>query len=384
MSKAPKAKRKPTKAAAKPAIKAETPAAEAKSPTAPEAPARQAAQGPIREASPGGVKRMVGLAAFVAVAAMVVYAFQPLWSPVIAPYFSGFQSLMQDTPAGTAPGDKTSLQEMKSERQQMQGELNRLMARMESIENSIEDVKKMIHATARPRGENSAEDGQNPSLVALSERLNELEKSGETLNSLVQRLDQMEKSGALQSSGTAQDGAVKALVLAVANLRQAIAKDAPYGGALESLEAISADDPDIKTAALLLAKTAETGIPTLAALRDRFDGLAGKIVHASKTLEENGWMERAANRITALVTWRRIDGDEKGTSVDAIVARAEARLKEGNLPAAVKALEDLSGFEKSAARVAPWLRDAKARVTAERAVTTLHVYAISLLSPAKE
>ncbi len=371
MSKAPKAKK---------AAKAKTPPPEA----------------PAREARSGGIKRMIGLAGFVLAAVAVAYAFKPLWSPVIAPYFSGFESPTPDTPdtpaaeaaAGTAPEDTASLQEMQSERRQMRDDLNRLMARMESIENSVEEAKKMIRVTARPRDENGAEDGgennPGPSLAALSERLNELEKGGDALNSLVQRLDQMEKSGALQSSGESGGGWAKALVLAVANLRQAIAKDAPYGGALESLEAVSADDPDIKTAALLLAKTADTGIPTLATLRDRFDGLAGKIVHASKALEENGWMERAANRITALVTLRRIDGHEEGTSVDAIVARAEARLKEGNLPAAVKALKDLSGFEKANARAAPWLRDAKARVTAERAVATLHVYAISLLSPAKE
>ena len=352
MSKAPKAKK----------------AATAKTPP-PETPAR--------EMRPGAGKRVLGLLAFIFVFAGVVYAAQPLWSPVIAPYVSGAPT-----------GDKASFKEMTSERQQMQGELNRLMARMESIEASVEEVKKMIRATAGPRGknggENGGEGGQDSPLAALSERLNELEESGSTLNSLIERIDRMEKRGAQGNAGASQDGQAGTLVLVVASLREAVARDTPYMAALESLEAIAADDPDIKTAAVVLAKNAKAGIPTLAALRDRFDGLAGKIVQASKTLEEKGWMERAANRITALVTWRRVDGDEEGTSVDAIVARAEARLREGNLPAAVKVLEDLSGFEKAAIRAAPWLLDAKARVTAERAVATLHVYALSLLTSVKE
>ncbi len=384
MSKAPKAKKAKTKAAAK----AETPTAQAA-----ETPPRAGA----REIRPGAGKRVLGLIAFILIIAGIIYGARPLWSPIIAPYVSGLQPQTGDTPAAgapaeTAPGDKASLEEMESERQQMQGEMNRLMARMESIETSVEEVKKMISATAGPRGEDGGEDGQGPSLVALWERLNELEKSGDTLNSLIERIDQMEKEGAAgntaaspgASTGASGIGQAKALVLVVASLREAIAKDTPYRGALESLEAIAADNPDIKTAAVLLAENAKTGIPTLATLRGRFDGLAGKIVQASKTLEEKGWMERAANRITSLVTWRRVDGHEKGTSVDAIVARAEARLKEGNLPAAVKVLEDLSGFEKAAIRAAPWLRDAKARVTAERAVATLHVYTLSLLKPVKE
>lgn len=376
MSKAPKAKKAKTKAAAK----AETPTAQAA-----ETPPRADA----REIRPGAGKRAIGLIAFILVIAGIIYGARPLWFPIIAPYVSGLQSQTEDTPAA---GATASLQEMKSERQQMQGELNRLMARMESIEASVEEVKKMVRVAAGPRGENGAKGGQDPSLVALWERLNELEKSGDTLNSLIERIDQMDKEGAAgnttasptASTGASGVGQAKALVLVVASLREAIAKDTPYRGALESLEAIAADNPDIKTAALVLAENAKTGIPTLAALRGRFDGLAGKIVQASKTLEEKGWMERAANRITSLVTWRRVDGHEKGTSVDAIVARAEVRLKEGNLPAAVKALEDLSGFEKAAIRAAPWLRDAKARVTAERAVAILHVYTLSLLSPVKE
>ncbi|MEE9317878.1 MAG: mitofilin family membrane protein [Rhodospirillales bacterium] len=416
MSKGPKAKPKKTgkagKAKAKPkavktkATAAATPAPEAAAPEAavqePPAPEMEDAPRPKtparEEARTGGVKRMLGLAAFVAVLVGVFYMSWPLWSHIIAPYISGLQSQTQDTPAAGAPaeappGNETSLQELKSERQQMKEELNRLMARMESIESSVESVKKMIRATAGEVGET----GKGSNLRALSERLNDLEKSGESVKSLLHRMDQFEKDGGQLNAAGASDGAsARALVLAVANLRQAISRDAPFEKSLEALKAVGGENPDIKTAAALLAKTARTGIPTLSTLRDRFELLAGRIVSASKTLEERGWMERAANRVSSLVTWRRVDEKSDSVSIDAIVARAEARLREGDLQAAVKSLEGLSANAqgdtkantkanaRALAQAAPWLKDAKARVVAERAVATLHVYAISLLAPVKE
>jgi hypothetical protein len=84
-----------------------------------------------------------------------------------------------------------------------------------------------------------------------------------------------------------------------------------------------------------------------------------------------------------LITWRRVGDGAKGSTVDRIVASAEARLKAGDLAGAVKALDGLTSNKNAAAAAEPWLADAKARVTAERAVVSLHVHAVSLLTPAK-
>ena len=54
-------------------------------------------------------------------------------------------------------------------------------------------------------------------------------------------------------------------------------------------------------------------------------------------------------------------------------------LKTADLPAAVKALESLP--ENSKAVAAEWIRDAKARLAAERAIAALHVYAVAYMAP---
>ena len=361
-------------------------------------PPEAGAPAPAAQASKrsGGFIRVLGLLGFVVVIGVgVVLMNWPFWAEVLAPYWSGGEAEPAETPAAvvrvqplkTAEKDGESVEEMRTERQQLRQELNRLMARMETIEKSVDSVKKLIQVTASISEKGNT--GKNS--AALAERLSELEDSSESIKSLLQRMDKLETDSAAQigaepnaRAGGGQSGRARAIVLAVANLRQAVAMDEPFENPLEVLNALSGDDPDIKSAVLVLSKSSVAGIPTLATLRERFDGLAGKIVQASKTLEETGWMERATNRIMSLVTWRRVGDGAEASSPDAIVARAEARLRAGDLKGATDALEGLSSHAKAARVAATWMKDAKARVFAERAVATLHIHAVSLLAPGKE
>ena len=124
----------------------------------------------------------------------------------------------------------------------------------------------------------------------------------------------------------------------------------------------------------------------MAVWAERFEALAGKIVQASRQVEEKDWLDRAVNRMSKLVSWRRVDGRAEKSSVDALVASAEAHLKAGDLKAAIKAVEGLSvntpANAKAAAVAASWLADAKARLAADRAIAGLHLHALSLLAPA--
>jgi hypothetical protein len=348
----------------------------------------------------GGFIRMLGLLSFLVMIGIgVVLMNWPFWAEVLAPYWYGGEAETAKTPGTVVPAaapsqapmtvekDGEPIEEMRTERQRLRQELSRLMARMETIEKSVDSVKKLIQATALV-----AENGTSgKTSVMLAERLSELEDSGQSIKSLLQRMDKLESDKAPQIgaepnawAGGGQSGRALAIVLAVANLRQAVAKDEPFEKPLEALSALYGDDPDIKSAILVLSKSSVAGIPTLATLRKRFDGLAGKIVQASKTLEETGWIERATNRIMSLVTWRRVGDGVEASSPDAIVADTEARLRAGDLKGAVNALKGLSSHAKAAKAAATWMNDAKARVFAERAIATLHIHAVSLLAPGKE
>jgi len=359
----PKAKPKPEKTAAEappPGVAWEQ-AAQASPKASPQAspgasigdasPQAKAPAAPVARRS-GGFIRMLGLLGFLVVIGIgVVLMNWPFWAEVLAPYWYGGEAETAKTPAAVVPAaapsqapmtvekDRESIEEMRTERQRLRQELNRLMARMETIEKSVDLVKKLIQATA-PVAENGT---PGKTSATLAERLSELEDSGQSIKSLLQRIDKLESDSAPQigaepnaRAGGGQSGRALAIVLAVANLRQAVAMDEPFEKPLEALSALYGDDPDIKSAILVLSKSSVAGIPTLATLRERFDGLAGKIVQASKTLEE------------------------------------------------INALKGLSSHAKAAKAAATWMNDAKARVFAERAIATLHIHAVSLLAPGKE
>lgn len=328
---------------------------------------------------------LAGLAAAVAVVAVAGYLSRAAWLPKTT---DGKPAVIAAKPADAAkpaapptvaPASGTAADDpLIKEREQLRAELNRLIGRLDGVEKSMDTAKKMIRATAPPEEKL----GGGPSLAQLSERVGELEKREAALKELAKRVDKMEKTAA-EGAGAAAAGGAQAVVLAVSGLHDAIARGEPFDKHLETLTAIGGGDPNIKATLALLSKGAATGVPTLATLRERFDAVAGRIVHAAKVEDDGGWMTRAANRIASLITWRRVGDGAVDDSVDAVVARAEARLKAGDLAGAVKAVEGLAANRNAAATAASWLADAKARVIAERAVASLHVHAVSLLTPAK-
>jgi uroporphyrinogen-III synthase len=109
--------------------------------------------------------------------------------------------------------------------------------------------------------------------------------------------------------------------------------------------------------------------------------MAAEVTRAGGWTAGEGWFDRTVQRLSTLVTIRRVDGRSDG-SPDAVLAEAERFLKANDLLACVQALERLTGDSAQAA--APWLKGALARVAVERALAALHVHAISLLAPAKE
>ena len=372
----------------------------------------------------GGIAPFLWTVLALAVLGGAAAATWPLWSPYITARLSSTQedpfrdprvtglagrvAALEETTkdAGRAGG---AVEDLETERARSRQELKALMERLQSLEQALRSVKKMVEATAPPAESADADEY----LRQLSERLGRLENDDETLEGLLERIARLEERGgaagegdqpaaraeeltaavadvskrigALERTDTMAAGAAigaQATVLAVGQLREALSRAAPFTEELQALGAVVADNPEMMKAITELEPYAASGIPTLVTLRRDLDRAAGDIVRADRTLQGNGWVEQAVNRLRSLVTVRRPADTAGLNSVDARVARAETSLKAGDLKAAVEELEGLEG--PPAAAAAPWLRGARARLAAERAMATLHVHAVSLLVPAKE
>jgi hypothetical protein len=182
-----------------------------------------------------------------------------------------------------------------------------------------------------------------------------------TILRLAERAEQAEKA---VRDVAAQQQSAQALLLVVGQLREAIDRGDPYDIELRAARRIAPADEAPSLDAL--TASAPTGVTRRDALVTAFLPLASTIVRAEFAPDGDFW-QRALNKLTSLVNIRRIDGD--GADTAAIVARAESRVKDGDLAKAVQELSALQGAPAQTA--APWVKAAGARVAADRALSQL-------------
>ncbi|MAN80703.1 MAG: hypothetical protein CMF64_09965 [Magnetovibrio sp.] len=342
----------------------------------------------------------------------------PWWSPYLAQVFPQLTVADAEGPviselAGRVQAleqEKTgTLHQLEQERARFQDELKTLMTRLSEVEQAVAEARNLVKAAEAPASTVAAAE----SLKVLSERLAELEQGGGQVGALAARVDQIEKGKAdgapaavagpdpevksaldamaerlkrleQETDGkdtVANSAAASAIVLATAQLRDAMREGTPFAADLEALKALADGRPAITQILETLTPYADRGISTLAVLRTRFTTLAGPIVNAAGAAEGDGWFAEAAARLASLVTIRRVGNTAPDDSIDALVSRVDALLAAGDLRSAVEALTLLKG--KPAEVIAPWLRAAEERLTAEKAVANLHVHALSLIAPPK-
>jgi hypothetical protein len=211
------------------------------------------------------------------------------------------------------------------------------------------------------------------------------------LGALKAQLDALDRAVAVRRD----DAGAVAFVLAVGNLGSALSTARPFAAELGAVTELAAGDPalsaSVKEQTAPLAARAASGVPTLVELRARFPETARAIVDAAKQQEQPAaeqtearewydtpleWLASAGDFVTSQVSVRPV-GDVPGDGPGARVARAEVRLGENALDAAVAELEGLTGA--AAAAAGAWLDDARARLAAERAVAALQAAAVTRL-----
>jgi hypothetical protein len=180
---------------------------------------------------------------------------------------------------------------------------------------------------------------------------------------------------ALENQGAkAGEAAVAALTLA--ELVEATRGSQPFARELASLRAAAPGLPELTQ----LARFADLGAPSRAALAVSFEDVAPRAAsRARKPPPGAGFGDRVAYAAAKVVTVRRVD-DLTGTTPDALIARAEHALADGDVTAALRLLDALP--PKSREAIAPWRAGAERRAEIDRAVASLRSRAARDLRPA--
>ncbi|MBM3573087.1 MAG: hypothetical protein FJX52_12155, partial [Alphaproteobacteria bacterium] len=136
---------------------------------------------------------------------------------------------------------------------------------------------------------------------------------------LAERLRVLEASRRAETEVGRRGGAI---IVAVAQLAQALRTAVSFQTEFDALVALAAAEPALQQAAEPLGRWAQTGAATIDQLRQQFPGTASAVKQAQLRAAHAGPWGEALARLSRLVTIRRIDG--KGEDpVDAALARAE-------------------------------------------------------------
>jgi hypothetical protein len=190
--------------------------------------------------------------------------------------------------------------------------------------------------------------------TSLSQTSEERASSGADI---IKRLEDAEK----KLNEPRQDVAV-AQAIAAAALKAAIDRGGPFMAELDTFAGVSPDDPAVAD----LRNFAETGVPSRAELIRQVPDVATAIIQSVNQADPNqSWSDRLMASAKSLVTVRPV-GNIEGESVEAIAARMEDKVKNGDLPGAANEWNGLPSNAKQAS--AAFKQSLEARIRVEELV----------------
>ncbi len=218
-----------------------------------------------------------------------------------------------------------------------------------------------------PAIDTAALDQVREQLTGLQSTLETLRSSGEATTG---RLSELETSldGRIaeieKKIEEPRDDVEVARAIAVAGLKAAVDRGGTFLTELDTLAGVAPDDPIIGS----LRDYARTGVPSRAELVRQFQDVASAILSAVNQPDPNqGLAERLLSSALSVVKVRPV-GNVEGDTPEAIVARMEDKLRNGDLQGASLEWDTLPETGKAAS--ADFAKALKSRIEVEKLVGT--------------
>lgn len=209
---------------------------------------------------------------------------------------------------------------------------------------------------------------------ALETARTTLETLGTTTTTISTKMDDVSaRLEKLESSDLLDLARRASLASAIANLTRAAQGSSPFRTEYDVVAALLPGNQTLSD----VAPHATTGLPTTGTLISTFGNMASVALDAErKSAGTGGWSQLWTN-FTSMVSWRST-AEQEGSSTESRLARAEIRLKAGDLAAAVRELSALKGAARKS--LSPWLQKASARIKVETALAQLNASAIEAIT----
>ena len=232
------------------------------------------------------------------------------------------------------------------------------------VNDKIAAIEKKLATVPQPNGLSADADARisalNDEVSGLKTALADQKKAeDETKAALLLRLEALEKK-----TSEPRDDIQVAVAIASAGLKAAIDRGGPFTAELDTLAGIDANDPAVKE----LKSFAATGVPSRADLVAQFSDVADRILGAINAGNPNQSLtDRLLSSAFSVVKVRPV-GNVEGDTPEAIVARMETKLTNGDLKGADAEWQKLPAAGKQVS--ADYAKSLSARIRVEELVSS--------------
>lgn len=229
---------------------------------------------------------------------------------------------------------------------QAKSELEEMRQRNAAQEQAISEIKRELDDLRAQK------EAPNIDIIAS------VQQSEEKIVELEERLNKLQNTELAAASKQATTS------IALANLQQKIYNGRPYTDQLDLLEELAPSIKDYNK----LRPYAEDGLASMTWLSENYPEFARKALAAENRANAKGGLARVGANLSNLFSVRPI-GMVEGDTTSAITARAETYLEADDLAGALRELISLEGVAAQA--MAPWMEQARARLTAENLLDSI-------------
>jgi hypothetical protein len=234
-------------------------------------------------------------------------------------------------------------------------------AKVSALDAAVAELK------ARPVAEGAADPALAAAVAALQEQVSALGAGGSVpadvlaaVDAAEARLKQTEERAAELAKEAEAAAAAARRAAALDRVTAALDSGAPFAAAMAEL------GPDLPP---VLVQNAATGLPTVADLAEAFPDVARQSLEAAlRANMGESWTDRVSNFLRSQTGLRSL-GPREGNDPDAVLSRAEAALRAGDVQAAITELAAIPEAGKPA--LDAWLVMAQTRSDAEAAIAAL-------------
>ena len=228
------------------------------------------------------------------------------------------------------------------------------------IETQLAEIQERIVALEERPVVSVPEGVDADAVAAYTAELEALKASAETQRSEIAALLNNAKT---VEEATAEAAKAASAQAAIAKIISAIDAGQPYPDAMASLNALELGEIDPA-----LAASSDTGVATLSALQSEFPDQARTALAAARASGVEEGQQGLGGFLTRALGARSV-APREGNDPDAVLSRAEAAIKGGDLAATLTELDTLP--EEAQAAIADWSAAADARVGARNAADAL-------------